>query len=243
MFLLCGYKDINMMNNEEKINQLMKVLNESQREYKYVLHFTPRPILGRIPGGYEDKRFTHWLGDDAVDIRYGYYEIKDSPVGPIMMFLKEYHLQKHEDFVRVKVRANKWDIWIHHFEYRVQNAVYKFIRRTPVVQSKLSEEEAGKLFDRFCDIRMPKLARKNLKLKLLEKEVPWDGLTGEQRLALLEAYVEAIRKANNHFELDDFDITPESDVPYISLIAPLAVGAAMKVAPMIQYVLMNAHQM
>lgn len=231
------------MGNEERINQLMKVLNESRREYEYVLHFTPRPILGRIPGGYEDKRFIHWLGDDAVDIRYGYYEIKDSPVGPIMMFLKENLCEKLEDFVRIKVRANKWDIGINHFEYRVQNAVYKFIHRTPVVQSKLSEEKAGKLFDRFCDIRMPKLARKNLKLKLLEKEVPWDGLTGKQRLALFDTYVEAMRRARNHFELDDFDITPESHVPYISLIAPLAVGTAIKMMPLIQSFLMNANQM
>jgi len=32
-------------------------------------------------------------------------------------------------------------------------------------------------------------------------------------------------------------------IPDLSLAAPLAIGAAMKIAPMVQYVLMNVHQM
>ena len=32
-------------------------------------------------------------------------------------------------------------------------------------------------------------------------------------------------------------------IPDLSLAVPLAIGAAMKFAPMVQYVLMNAHQM
>lgn len=39
------------------------------------------------------------------------------------------------------------------------------------------------------------------------------------------------------------DFVKQHFIPDLSLAAPLAVGAAMKVAPMVQYFLMNSHQM
>lgn len=48
---------------------------------------------------------------------------------------------------------------------------------------------------------------------------------------------------DKHRPYEPADFVKEYFIADICLAAPLAVGAAMKVAPMVQYFLMNAHQM
>lgn len=229
----CKIKGLNMA---EHIDKVIEVLNKSGKEY--TLYFTPRIPKNRVPSSWPYLLYP--INDTYVEIRYGYYEIKDSPLGPIMMRLGECWWNRQEDSVDVKVRAIKWTVDANYLHPATLDDVYKFIHRMPVVESGLSEKKADKLFDKYCDLPVPKSA------KNIEPPTPnWMSQAVFESADEMVATFEAIRRVNARrpFDRDDFGGTPEPYIPYISLAMPLAVGTAIKMMPLIQSFLMNTYQM
>lgn len=227
---MCKIKDVNMA-----VSKVIEVLNKSGKEY--TLYFTPRIPKNRVPSSW--PYFLPYINGDRVEIQYGYYEIKDSPLGPIMMRLGECWWNRKEDSVEVKVRAIKWEVSADYLDPATLDEVYKFIHRMPVVESGLSEKKADKLFDKYCDLPVPKSA------KNIEPPTPnWMSQAVFESADEMVATFEAIRRVNARRPFDPSDFGhPEPYIPYISLAMPLAVGTAIKMMPLIQSFLMNTYQM
>lgn len=77
----------------------------------------------------------------------------------------------------------------------------------------------------------------------IEKQEKHDYNTRKEIKPTKESFEKVREILNKPRPYRSSDSKKQGFFPDLSLAAPLAVGAAMKVAPMIQYVLMNAHQM
>jgi len=181
----------------EHVSKVIEILNKSGE--KYTLHFTPRVPKNRRPRSL--PYLFHYIDGNYVKIPYGYYEIKDSPLGSIMMCLMEDTWVEKEDNIYLKARAIKWSVSANYLYPAVQDEVYKFIHRMPVIQSGLSEKKADKLFDAYCDFPVPELA-KNI-------EPPKTGSVLFESADEVFATFEAIRRVNTKrpFDLSDFAVT------------------------------------
>ena len=132
----------------------LDVVNKLKKE-KPDLYFTRacRPL----PGWCADHVITHRSADG---VPYGYYEIKESSMGPIMLHIEResYHSSRVE--IAIKPAAGgwclyKWDFGPGAMGHDKCDAVYELIENSNCYPSNMSEKDVIEKWNHFCDKPKP----------------------------------------------------------------------------------------
>ena len=227
----------------EPVSKVVETLEKERK--KFVFNFTPKDSNSEYKRRNRFNYMWHVRGSRHTQVKYGYYEIKDSSLGPVMFLLDDESMVYNAfiDVITVKIPAIKWHVCVREGCCGFSEAV-DFIHRMPKVETKLSSVEAKRLYDTYLDIPLPETA-KNVQAPNVWKDS--EGITPE--------FFEAVFKLSSNprpFELSDFNLDENSNsggyIPYLVIALLLAVnfaGAPARIntaAPKAKQVMATTHR-
>ena len=183
------------------------------------------------------------------DKEEGYYEIRQSSFGPIMLWQYLYNEFECVHRIEMKIKnteehcvgnddpiAGSDNVWY----YNVNDFLVNYANILP---SHRSNKGVARLWNTYLSKDKEEYKECQRRIKEINAK---DILSDEDIESILSDPVfDFARYATRIVHpWSDWDFQREPGmIPDLSLAVPLVVGAAMKIAPMVQYVLMNTHQM
>lgn len=207
----------------EPVNEIINILNKET----IVFNFTPKNSNSDYKRRNRFNYVWHSRGNEYAQVGYGYYEIKDSSLGPVMILLDDESVVygKFKEIITVKVPAIKWVVSVREGSPGFFRAL-DFICRMPKNETGFSAETAKSLYDTYLDIPLPKAYRK----------VKAPNLCADSGGLSLEVFDALSKAGEKHrpFDLSDFpgvSLKPNYD-PYIPyFLIALLMGANFAGAP------------
>ena len=201
----------------EPVNQIINILNKET----VILNFTPKMSNSDYKRRNRFNYVGHSRGNEYTQVGYGYYEIKDSSLGPVMILLDDESMVygEFEEIITVKVPAIKWVVSVRE-GYPGFFWALDFICRMPKNETGFSAETAKSLYDTYLDIPLPKAYRK---VKAPNLCADSGGLSFEVFDALSKRF-----EKHRPFDLSDFpgvSLTPNYDSYIPNLLIALLMGA------------------
>ncbi len=174
----------------------LNVINKLKKE-KPDLYFTR--VCRPLPEWCPDHVITH--RSDGVP--YGYYEIRESSMGPIMLCVERQSVHSSDVEITIKSADYGWCIYRRDFGPGVIghdkcDAVYELIENSKRYSSGMSEQSVIKKWEHFCDNPKPQ--------KEAEKK-PIKGITA------LQSFEAIMTVVNRHRPYEPSDFVPESFIP------------------------------
>lgn len=189
----------------------LDVVNKLKKENPD-LYFTR--VCRSLPKWCPDHVITH--RSDGVP--YGYYEIRESSMGPIMLYIERQSVYSRDVEITIKSADYGWCIYRRDFGpgvimHHECDAVYELIENSKRYLSGMSEQSVIKKWEHFCD---------NPKPQKEDEKKPIKGITALQSF---EAFMTVV---NRHRPYEPSDFVPESFIPDLAvalLMAANFVGA------------------
>ncbi len=197
------------------------------KKQEIILNFTPKKSNSDYKRRNRFNYVWHSLGNEYTQVRYGYYESKDSLLGPIIiLFDDESAVYGHyKNIITVKLPAIHWDVSVREGSPGFLGAL-DFICRMQKKETELLVEEAKRVYDTYLDIPVPE-AYQNVEVPNLWADS--GGLSPQVFEGLCKA-----GKKHIPFDLSDFpgvSLTPNYDSYIPNLLIALLMGANFAGAP------------
>ena len=167
------------------------------KKQKIIFNFTPKKSNSEYKRRNRFNYVWHSLGNECTQVGYGYYESKDSLLGPIIILLDDESAVygKFTEIITVKVPAIKWVVSVQEGSPGFWEAL-DFICRMQKKETGLSTETAKSLYDTYLDIPVPGVYQ-NVEAPNLYAD------SGRFSPEVLDALCEAGEK-HRPFDLSDF---------------------------------------
>ncbi len=190
----------------------LNVVNKLKKENPD-LYFTR--VCRPLPEWCPDHVITH--RSDGVP--YGYYEIRESSMGPIMLYVEQQSVYSRDVEITIKSADYGWCIYRRDFGPGIIghdkcDAVYELIENSKRHPSNMSEKDVMEKWEHFCDNPKPQ--------KEAEKK-PIKGITA------LQSFEAIMTVVNRHRPYEPSDFVPESFIP--DLVIALLMTANFAGAP------------
>ncbi len=174
----------------------LNVINKLKKE-KPDLYFTR--VCRPLPEWCPDHVITH--RSDGVP--YGYYEIRESSMGPIMLYVEQQSVYSRDVEITIKSADYGWCIYRRDFGPGIIghdkcDAVYELIEKSKRHPSNMSAENAIEKWEHFCD---------NPKPQKEDEKKPIKGITA------LQSFDAIMTVVNRHRPYEPSDFVPESFIP------------------------------
>ena len=165
------------------------------------LYFTR--VCRPLPNWCPDHVITH--RSDGVP--YGYYEIKESSMGPIMLYIERQSV--HSSDVEITIKSADYGWCIYHVDFGPCTcghykgaAVYELIEGSKRHPSNMSEKDVIEKWKHFCDNPKP------------QKEDEKKPIKGINALKSFDAIMTVV---NRHRPYEPSDFVPESFIPDLAV--------------------------